>query len=109
TGDVLKKGKIRDVESQGMLCSARELKLGESHDGIIELPADAPIGVPVTQVLKLDPVIEIAPTPNRVDALGVYGVARDLAAAGLGKLKPLNSAPVPGKFESPRKVASSLP
>ena len=88
TGDVLKKGKIRDVESQGMMCSARELKMGEDHDGIIELPADAPVGADVASVMNIDPVIEINLTPNRVDALGVYGVARDLAAAGLGALKP---------------------
>ena len=109
SGDVLKKGKIRDVESQGMLCSYRELKLGEDHAGIIELPEDAPIGAPVTQVLKIDPVIEINLTPNRVDALGVYGVARDLAAAGVGKLKPLHAAHVPGHKASSRKVKMSLP
>jgi phenylalanyl-tRNA synthetase beta chain len=108
-GETLKKGSIRGVESQGMLCSARELKLGEDHDGIIELPADAPIGVPVTQVMNLDPVIEINLTPNRVDALGVYGIARDLAAAGLGKLKPLNTTPVLGTFDSARKVRMGLP
>ncbi len=109
SGEALKKGKIRDVESQGMLCSAGELKLSSDQDGIIELPADAPIGVSVTQVLKFDPVFEIALTPNRVDALGVYGVARDLAAGGLGKLKSLNTTAVAGKFESPRKVVSRLP
>ncbi len=109
SGDVLKKGKIRDVESQGMLCSYRELKLGEDHAGIIELPEDAPIGAPVTQVLKIDPVIEINLTPNRVDALGVYGVARDLAAAGVGKLKPLHTAHVPGHKESSRRIKMGLP
>ena len=109
SGDKLKKGKIRGEESQGMLCSAQELKLGEDHSGIIELPADAPVGVPVTDVMPLDPIIEIALTPNRVDALGVRGVARDLAAAGIGKLKPLNDAPVKGTFESARKVVMNLP
>ncbi len=108
TGDVLKKGSIRGVESQGMLCSAAELKLAQESDGIIELPTDAPIGAPVTQVLALDPVIEINLTPNRVDALGVRGIARDLAAAGLGKLKPMKDSAVPGKFESPRKVKMRL-
>lgn len=109
SGEVLKKGKIRDVESQGMLCSSRELKLGEDHAGIIELPEDAPVGAPVTQVLKIDPVIEINLTPNRVDALGVYGIARDLAAAGLGTLKPLNAAPVTGAAASSRPIKMGLP
>jgi len=108
SGDVLKKGSIRGVESQGMLCSASELKLSEESDGIIELPADAPVGAPVTQVLSLDPVIEINLTPNRVDALGVRGIARDLAAAGLGKLKPMKDAAVPGNFDSPRKIRMRL-
>jgi phenylalanyl-tRNA synthetase beta chain len=107
TGDVLKKGAIRGVESQGMLCSASELKLNAESDGIIELPADAPVGAPVTQVLSLDPVIEINLTPNRVDALGVRGIARDLAAAGLGTLKPGKDAAVAGTFDSPRKVRMS--
>ncbi|MSO72518.1 MAG: phenylalanine--tRNA ligase subunit beta [Rhodospirillaceae bacterium] len=109
SGEVLKKGSIRGIESQGMLCSMRELKLGEDHDGIIELPADATVGAPVAGVLDFDPVIEINLTPNRVDALGVRGVARDLAAAGLGKLKAINDAPVPGRFVSPRKVKMALP
>ena len=109
TGEVLKKGTIRGVESQGMLCSARELKLGEDHEGIIELPADTKVGTPVAQVMNLDPVIEINLTPNRVDALGVRGLARDLAAAGLGKLKPLNDAPVAGKIPTSRKIRMSLP
>ena len=109
SGEVLKKGSIRGVESQGMLCSFKELKLGEDHDGIIELPADAVVGAPVTNVLNLDPVIEINLTPNRVDALGVRGLARDLAAAGMGKLKPLDDAAVAGRFVSPRKVKMGLP
>lgn len=109
SGEVLKKGKIRDVESQGMLCSYRELKLGEDHAGIIELAEDAPIGAPVTQVLNIDPVIEINLTPNRVDALGVYGIARDLAAAGLGTLKPLDIQPVAGSFPCPTEVRTDDP
>jgi len=108
TGDVLKKGSIRGVESQGMLCSYAELKLTGDSAGIIELPADAKVGAPATSVLTSDPVIEINLTPNRVDALGVRGIARDLAAAGLGKLKPINDAPVKGTFESPRKVAMRI-
>lgn len=79
---------IRGVESRGMMCSARELQLGEDHAGIIELPADAPVGTPYATYAGLDdPVIEIAVTPNRGDAMGVHGIARDLAAAGLGTMK----------------------
>ena len=109
SGDKLKKSKIRGEESQGMLCSAQELNLGEDHSGIVELPIDAPAGAPVSSFLAVDPVIEIALTPNRVDALGVRGVARDLAAAGLGSLKPLNDRPIPGTFNSTRKVVMNLP
>ena len=108
SGEVLKKGRIRGVESQGMLCSFGELKIAGEGDGIIELPADAKVGAPVASVLVFDPVIEINLTPNRVDALGVRGIARDLAAAGLGKLKPINDAPVKGSYESPRKVAMRI-
>ena len=105
TGTELKIGKIRDVESRGMLCSAREMGLSEEHDGILELPADAPVGAPFADVLGLnDPVIEIAVTPNRADCLGVWGVARDLAAAGLGTLKTADVAPVTGHFDAPIKV-----
>ena len=84
----LKKAKIRGVESFGMMCSERELELSEEHDGIIDLDTDAAPGTPYAQVVGLDdPVIEIAITPNRPDALGVRGIARDLVAAGLGTLK----------------------
>lgn len=87
SGITLKVGEIRGVKSEGMLVSTRELGLGEEHDGIIELPADAPVGTPYAQWAGLDdPVIEISVTPNRGDALSVRGVARDLAAAGLGTL-----------------------
>ncbi len=86
----LKVSKIRGVESHGMMCSARELELGDDHDGILDLPADAEAGQSYADYAGLDdPVIEIAITPNRQDCLGVYGIARDLAAAGLGTLKPL--------------------
>jgi phenylalanyl-tRNA synthetase beta chain len=79
----LGKGVIRGVESNGMLCSEAELLLSEDHDGIIDLPADAPVGMAYADYLGLnDPVIEINLTPNRPDATGVYGIARDLAAAG---------------------------
>ncbi len=96
TGDVLKTGKIRGVESQGMMCSVRELSLGEDHEGIIELGANAPIGAGAADALQVEPVIDIALTPNRVDALGVRGVARDMAAAGMGTLKSLDESPVSG-------------
>jgi len=89
-GMVIKKAKVRGVESCGMLCSLEELGLAESSEGIIELP-EAKIGAKVADVLGLnDPVIDIAITPNRADCLGVRGVARDLAAAGLGTLNPLS-------------------
>jgi phenylalanyl-tRNA synthetase beta chain len=94
-GLVLKPTKIRDVESSGMLVSMREMGLSDEHEGIIELPADAPVGQPFAPLFGLDdPVIEIAVTPNRADALSVYGVARDLAAAGLGTLKSVRPQPV---------------
>ncbi len=107
TGAALKKGLVRGVESQGMMCSFDELKLSGDQDGIIELPADTPVGADVATVLKFDPVIEINLTPNRVDALGVRGIARDLAAAGLGKLKPMDASAVPGTFPASRKVKNS--
>ncbi|HEV2651814.1 MAG TPA: phenylalanine--tRNA ligase subunit beta [Rhizomicrobium sp.] len=106
TGEALKIGTIRSVESRGMMCSARELLLGEDHDGIIELPADAVVGAPVAVALGLtDPVIDVSITPNRGDATSVYGIARDLAASGLGRLREGDLSPVPGKFASPIKTA----
>ncbi len=105
TGDVLKVGTIRGVESRGMLCSARELQLGEDHTGIIELPADARIGEPAARALGLnDPVIDVAITPNRGDATSVHGIARDLAAADLGVLKDGAVKPVPGQFPCPKTI-----
>ena len=88
-GMVLRKSAIRGVESNGMMCSTRELELGEDHDGIIELPEDAPVGTDFAAYHGSDPVIEVAVTPNRPDCMGVYGIARDLAAKGLGTLKPI--------------------
>jgi phenylalanyl-tRNA synthetase beta chain len=83
----LKEAEIRGVKSQGMMCSARELELGEDHDGILDLPADAPVGAAYADYAGLnDPVIDVAITPNRQDCMGVAGIARDLAAAGVGKL-----------------------
>ncbi|MFD1626474.1 phenylalanine--tRNA ligase subunit beta [Azospirillum griseum] len=106
----LKKGVIRGVESNGMMCSKRELKLSDEHDGIIELPEDAPVGASFADYAGLnDPVIDINLTPDRADCAGVRGIARDLAAAGLGRLKPLtegrlNATPVAGSFPSPLGV-----
>ncbi len=93
SGITLKVAAIRGVESRGMMCSARELELGDAHDGIIELPADAPVGQSYAAWAGLDdPLFDVAITPNRQDCMGVRGIARDLAAAGLGTLKPLDSA-----------------
>jgi phenylalanyl-tRNA synthetase beta chain len=108
-GMVLKVAEIRGVVSNGMMCSTRELELGDDHDGIIELPADAPVGTPYPDYASLnDPVIDVAITPNKQDCMGVRGIARDLAAAGLGRLKPLvvpgiaqTPAPVSGEGEGP--------
>jgi phenylalanyl-tRNA synthetase beta chain len=106
SGDVLKPGVIRGVESQGMMCSARELLLGQDHDGIIELPADAKVGGPATAALNIaaDPLIDVSITPNRGDAASVFGIARDLAASGLGTLKTEKVQPVAGKFPSPKTI-----
>jgi phenylalanyl-tRNA synthetase beta chain len=102
--------KIRGIESQGMLCSERELQLSEDHDGIIELPSDAKIGAPAADALGLgDPVIDVALTPNRGDCTSVFGIARDLAAAGRGRLKLGSVAPVPGRFPSPVETALEFP
>ncbi|PVB60207.1 phenylalanine--tRNA ligase subunit beta [Labrenzia sp. 011] len=98
-------GKIRDVESFGMMCSERELELSEEHDGIIDLPEDAPVGMSYAEWAGLDePVIEIGLTPNRPDCTGVYGIARDLAAAGLGKLKERSHAQIRGSYPCPVDV-----
>jgi phenylalanyl-tRNA synthetase beta chain len=104
----LKPAKIRDVESFGMMCSYRELELGEDHDGIIELPEDAPVGTSFADYAGLDdPVIEVSVTPNKQDCMGVRGIARDLAASGIGTLKPLAEVyrsgvdPVEGSGEAP--------
>ena len=98
----LTKAKIRGVESHGMLLSERELELSDEHTGIIELDPKAKVGSPAAKALGLDDaVIEVAITPNRPDCLGVRGIARDLAAAGLGKLKKDKVRPVKGSFANP--------
>ena len=103
-------GKIRGIESFGMMCSEREMELSEEHDGIIEL-ASGEVGdrftdwLAVNDPAKVDPVIEIAITPNRADALGVRGIARDLAARGLGTLKARDVVPVPASFKADLTVS----
>ena len=98
----LKKAAIRGVESNGMMCSARELQLGDDHDGIIELPDDAPVGTSFVDYAGLDDaVFDVAITPNRQDCMGVRGIARDLAAGGMGTLKPLDVPQIEGSFDNP--------
>ena len=103
-------GKIRGVESHGMMCSERELELSDEHDGIIELTGEPSVGTEFVDWLaqsdpgRVDPMIEIAITPNRPDALGIRGIARDLAARGLGTLKPYRVPSVESGFESPIRV-----
>src|SRR6266550_1411070 len=98
-------GKIRGVESRGMLVSEFELQISEDHEGIIDLPQDAPVGANYAHWAGLDdPVIEINLTPNRADCAGVSGIARDLAAAEMGKLRDGSVQPVKGDFPPPVKV-----
>ncbi|MEZ5735824.1 MAG: phenylalanine--tRNA ligase subunit beta [Novosphingobium sp.] len=108
-GMELKKSAIRGVESNGMMCSTRELELGDDHEGIIELPDDAPVGTTFADYHDADPVFDIAITPNRPDCMGVYGIARDLAAAGLGKLKPIAVEPVAGSYPCPTEIRTDDP
>ncbi|MDE2404807.1 MAG: phenylalanine--tRNA ligase subunit beta [Sphingomonadales bacterium] len=108
-GMALKKAAVRGVESNGMMCSTRELELGDDHAGIIELPADAPVGTPFADYHGADPVFDLSITPNRPDCMGVYGIARDLAAAGLGTLKPIVAPPVAGDGPCPVTVRTEDP
>ena len=110
TGITLKRTEIRGVESCGMLLSEREMGISDEHEGIVDLPEGSPIGALAIQVMGLDdPIIEIAITPNRGDCLGIRGIARDLAAAGLGTIKPLEAIPIPGGFDSPIGVVLDFP
>ncbi len=105
SGITLKVAAIRGVESRGMMCSMRELELSDEHDGIIALPDDAPVGARYVDWAGMnDPVFDIAITPNRQECLGVLGIARDLAAAGIGTLKARSIAPVAGSFPMPRPI-----
>jgi phenylalanyl-tRNA synthetase beta chain len=103
SGITLEPRAVRGVVSNGMLCSAAELQTAEESDGILEL-AEAPVGAPAAQALGLEAVIDFEVTPNRPDWLGVAGIARDLAAAGVGTLKDLSVKPVPGAFPSPIEI-----
>jgi phenylalanyl-tRNA synthetase beta chain len=108
-GMTLKVAAVRGVESNGMMCSTRELGLGEEHDGIIELPADAPVGTSFADYLGSDPVFDVAITPNRPDCMGVHGIARDLAAAGLGVLRPMRVDHSAGSFPCPVDIRTDDP
>ncbi len=106
-GMVLKVAAVRGVESNGMMCSSRELELGDDHAGIIELPADAPVGTAYADYVGSDPVFDISVTPNRPDCMGVNGIARDLIAVKLG-MPPLNAPGgkvIAGDFPFPMKIA----
>ena len=106
----LKVAAIRGVESRGMMCSSRELELGDDHSGIIELPGDAPVGQAYASYAGLaDLIYDVNVTPNRQDCMGVRGIARDLAAAGMGKLKPLGVPQVEGGFPCPIEIRNDDP
>ena len=109
TGLDLKDTVIRGIESRGMLCSEREMGLSDDHEGIIELPGDSPVGASFAGLAGLDdPVLDIAVTPDRGDCFSVRGIARDLAAAGLGVMKPLDTSPYRGTYESPLDIVLRL-
>ena len=110
TGAVLKRASIRGVESNGMLLSARELCLGEDHTGIIELEPSVPVGAPASEVLASEgPVFDVELTPNRADCFGVNGIARDLAAAGLGEVRLRDFTAVPPAFETDLDIRLDFP
>lgn len=110
SGLTLEAKPVRGVVSNGMLCSGAELELDTDADGILELDPELKVGTPLAEALGLnDPVIDIEVTPNRPDWLGVAGIARDLAAAGLGKALTKPVLPVPGRYPSPQKVATEAP
>lgn len=109
-GSVLKVGEIRGVKSEGMLMSLREMGLGDDHSGIVEVPADAPVGASYAAWAGMDdPIIEIGVTPNRGDCFSVRGVARDLAAAGIGTLKPFAPVKIAPVFDSGPHWVNNFP
>lgn len=103
-GVELRKSAIRGVESNGMMCSVRELELGEEHDGIIELPDDAPTGTSFADYSGSSPIFDVAITPNRPDCMGVMGIARDLAAAGIGGFKPIDVPTIESTVACPVEI-----
>jgi len=108
-GMELRKSAIRGAESNGMMCSVRELQLGDEHEGIIALPADAPVGAAFADYRGTSPVFDVAITPNRPDCMGVHGIARDLAAAGMGALKSPGIEEVAGTFPCPIQIRTDDP
>lgn len=108
-GMELRKSAIRGVESNGMMCSVRELQLGDEHEGIIELPEDAPVGSDFASYRGTSPVLDVAITPNRPDCMGVLGLARDLAAAGVGTLKPLAVPQIAGNGPCASEIRTDDP
>ena len=108
-GMELRKSAIRGVESNGMMCSVRELELGEEHDGIIELPEDAPVGQTFAEYHDASPIFDVAITPNRPDCMGVEGIARDLAAAGLGTFKPVEASAIEATEPCPIEIRTDDP
>ncbi len=110
TGIDLKNTKIRGIESNGMLLSEREMGVSDDHEGIVDLPTNTALGLEAAAVMGLDdPVIELSITPDRADCFGVRGIARDLSAAGIGTLKPLNADSITGSFEPPIKWQRGFP
>src|SRR6185437_1290224 len=95
---------VRGVVSNGMMCSARELEVAEDSEGILELDDSLKVGTPAARALGQEAVIDFEVTPNRADWLGVAGIARDLAAAGLGRLKDLAVKPVKGAYPCPIRI-----
>src|ERR1700744_4425773 len=100
---------VRGVVSNGMMCSAKELEVAEESDGILELPDSFAVGTPAAEALHQEAVIDFEVTPNRPDWLGVAGIARDLAAAGVGRLKDLAVKPVAGRFPCPIRIETKAP
>ncbi|WP_454597933.1 phenylalanine--tRNA ligase subunit beta [Qipengyuania sp. SM2507] len=108
-GMELRKSAIRGQESNGMMCSVRELELGDAHEGIIELPEDAPVGASFADYHSASPVFDVAITPNRPDCMGVMGIARDLASAGLGSFKPVEVPAIEGTYDCPVEIRTEDP
>src|SRR6201989_1205848 len=104
SGITLEARPVRGVVSNGMLCSAKELEVADESDGIVELPDALPVGLSAAEAFGLEAVIDFEVTPNRPDWLGVAGIARDLAAAGLGKLKDRTPKPVAGAYPCPIEI-----